>query len=147
MIFSHSIGLICFNNERLIPSPIKRHIKIKGEAHPYDLKWENYFEDRLKCKMLAALRGHRKLLTLWKNQNGRCPVCKQAISKETSWHLHHILKKVNGGSDELSNLVLAHPNCHRQIHSQGLSVVKIGSSIRVFERLEPICGESRTDGS
>jgi len=105
-------------------TPIKRHIKIKGEAHPYDPKWENYFEDRLKCKMLAALRGHRKLLTLWKSQNGRCPVCKQAISKETSWHLHHILKKVNGGTDELSNLVLVHPNCHRQIHSQGLAVEK-----------------------
>ena len=71
---------------------IRRHVKIKGEAHPYDPKWENYFEERLKRKMLTALWGHRKLLTLWQSQNGRCPVCKQVISKETDWHLHHILE-------------------------------------------------------
>ena len=103
---------------------IRRHIRIKGEAHPYDPKWENYFEDRLKRKMLTALWGHRKLLNLWQSQNGKCPVCKQVISKETSWHLHHILEKINGGSDELSNLLMVHPNCHKQIHSQGLAVGK-----------------------
>ncbi|NJS08627.1 HNH endonuclease, partial [Escherichia coli] len=33
------------------------------------------------------------------------------------WNVHHLLKKSLGGSDDVSNLVLLHPNCHRQLHS------------------------------
>jgi len=32
--------------------------------------------------------------------------------------------KADGGADRRENRVLLHPNCHRQVHSQRLSVVK-----------------------
>ena len=51
--------------------PIKRHPKIIGEANPYDPAWEVYFEERLNVKMENNLKGKRKLLYLWKEQNGR----------------------------------------------------------------------------
>src|SRR5206468_5291797 len=35
---------------------IKRHIKIKAEANPYDPAWEVYFEQRLGLKMLDNLK-------------------------------------------------------------------------------------------
>jgi RNA-directed DNA polymerase len=108
-----------------VPSvPIKRHIKIKGDANPYDPAWEIYFEKRLDLKMEQNLKGRRQLLYLWQEQDGICPVCNQKITKLTGWHNHHIVWRVNGGSDKAQNRVLLHPNCHRQVHSQKLEVAK-----------------------
>ena len=103
---------------------IKRHIKIRGEANPFDPKQEPYFESRLGWKMKENLKGKAKLIKLWWNQNKECPICKTKITKETGWNVHHILPKSEGGKDNVSNLVIVHPNCHRQIHSQGLNVAQ-----------------------
>lgn len=97
--------------------PIKRHIKIKSEANPYDPGWESYFDQRLAQKWVEGTQ-RKRLVTLWKLQNGNCPQCGQKITKESGWNMHHIIQRVYGGTDNLSNLVLLHPNCHRQIHSQ-----------------------------
>ena len=104
--------------------PITRHVKIQGEANPYDPMWESYFEKRLDAHMAATLKGKRWLLSLWKEQNGFCPVCHQKITKLTGWHSHRILRRSKGGSDTAANRVLLHPTCHRQVHSQGISVSK-----------------------
>lgn len=114
-------------NVRLLKTasvPIKRHVKIKGEANPYAPEWETYFERRLDVQMEDNLKGYKKLLRLWMEQNGLCPICQQKITKITGWHSHHIIWRVNGGKDGNSNRVLLHPNCHRQVHSQKLEVVK-----------------------
>ena len=104
--------------------PIKRHIKVKSQANPYDPAWEMYFEKRLGVKMENKLSGRRKLLYLWKKQDGICPVCNQKITDLTGWHNHHIVWRSKGGSDKAENRVLLHPECHRQVHSQNLSVTK-----------------------
>jgi RNA-directed DNA polymerase len=104
--------------------PITRYTKIKGEANPYDPAWELYFEDRLGLRMRDTLQERRKLLRLWFDQDGICPVCSQKITKESGWNLHHILRRTAGGKDIITNLVFLHPNCHRQVHSQGLEVSK-----------------------
>ena len=72
----------------------------------------------------ANLQGYKRLLSLWWEQNGLCPVCDEKITKITGWHSHHIIYRVHGGIDGNSNRVLLHPNCHRQVHSKGLEVVK-----------------------
>lgn len=104
--------------------PIKRHTKIKGAANPYDPAWKSYFEQRQGVEMEENLKGGQQLLYLWKEQRGICPICKQKITKLTGWHNHHIVWRVNGGEDKAENRVLLHPNCHRQVHSQQLEVVK-----------------------
>jgi len=109
---------------RLAKTPIKRHIKVKAAANPYDPEWERYFEARLGVKMANSLKGRRSLLYLWREQNGICPVCKPSLTTLTGWHNHHILWRSKGGSDDAANRVLLHPNCHRQVHSQGLDVAK-----------------------
>ena len=103
---------------------IRRHTKIKGAANPFDPKWEVYFEQRLGVKMADDLKERRKLLYLWKEQGGICPVCEQLITQVTGWHNHHIVWRVHGGTDQTENRVLLHPNCHTQVHRQGLTVVK-----------------------
>ena len=100
--------------------PIRRHAKIKSQANPYDPHWEAYFEQRQDRAMQATLKGKRTLLSLWKRQHGRCPVCDQTITAETGWHRHHVTWKVHGGSDSTDNCVLMHPNCHQQLHATNL---------------------------
>ena len=95
---------------------IHRHVKIKGQANPYDPTWEMYFEARLGVKMSATLKGRRQLLYLWKEQNGRCPVCNEKITELTGWHNHHKIWRSHGGSDGVDNRVLLHPTCHMQVH-------------------------------
>ncbi len=97
---------------------IKRHTKIKAEANPYDLAFEEYFEQRLERAWRESMQGKRKVLMLWLRlrQQQCCVMCRHKITKETGWNIHHIVERVKGGSDELSNLVLLHPNCHRQLH-------------------------------
>ena len=104
--------------------PIKRYTKLKADANPYDPSWEEYFEHRLGLKMEANLWGRRQLLHLWKAQDGLCAVCHQKITTLTGWHNHHIVWRSHGGSEGADNRVLLHPNCHRQVHSQGFTVVK-----------------------
>ena len=98
--------------------PIKRHVKIRAAANPYDSQWETYFEERIGLQMKENFRGYDKLLKLWFNQNGRCPQCGQKITPETGWHLHHRVWVVNGGDDSMANLVVMHPICHMQLHGQ-----------------------------
>src|SRR5215813_6619009 len=98
--------------------PIKRHVKIRAAANPYDPNWESYFEERLGLQMRDNLRGYDKLLKLWFDQNGRCPQCGQKITPETGWHLHHRVWVVNGGDDSMAHLVVMHPICHMQLHGQ-----------------------------
>ena len=103
---------------------IKRHVKVQGKANPYDPGWESYYEKRLDVHMESTLKGKRWLSYLWKEQNGLCPICNQKITKITGWHSHHIQWRSSGGADTAENRVLLHPNCHQQVHSQGLHVEK-----------------------
>ncbi|MDX3928924.1 MAG: group II intron reverse transcriptase/maturase [Shinella sp.] len=105
-------------------TPIRRHRPIKLEANPFYPQWETYFEERTALKMQNSLRGRKKLINLWSQQDRRCPICRELISQETGWHVHHIIRRVDGGKDGSTNLIMVHPNCHNQIHVNGLKVVK-----------------------
>ncbi len=104
--------------------PIIRHVKVREDANPYDPAWEVYFEERLGLRMVRQLAGRRTLRRLWMEQGGLCPLCHQKITALTGWHSHHIVWRSKGGGEEADNRVLLHPRCHRQVHSQGLSVMK-----------------------
>jgi RNA-directed DNA polymerase len=97
---------------------IVRHVKIKGDANPYDPAWEDYFEERLYRRMQSTLRGQMRIWYLWKEQQGRCGVCGQALKEEEEWHMHHRVRRIDGGDDDLDNLELLHANCHRQRHGK-----------------------------
>lgn len=104
--------------------PIRRHVKIKSEANPYDADWEIYFEERIGLQMKDNLKGYKRLLRLWFSQDGNCLICESKITKQTGWHIHHIQRRVDGGNDTFENTVLLHPNCHHQVHCQEMKVTK-----------------------
>jgi RNA-directed DNA polymerase len=103
---------------------IQRHALIQGAANPFDPAWETYFEKRLDVKTEQNLTGKRQLLHRWKEQDGKCLMCNQKITKITGWHSHHVVWRSKGGTDRGENRVLLHPNCHTQLHNQGLHVEK-----------------------
>ncbi|MDB9525480.1 group II intron reverse transcriptase/maturase [Oscillatoria sp. CS-180] len=96
----------------------QRHTKIRGAANPYDPDWEMYFERRWTQQLLRHPKRARRVKTLWCQQQGRCWHCSAGLSLDEEWHIHHRLPKALGGSDNLSNLALLHPDCHRQLHSR-----------------------------
>ncbi len=104
--------------------PIIRHVKIKGDANPYDPRWEAYFERRLDVRMEASQKRRRQLLRLWFRQGGLCTECGHKITRMTGWRSHKIIWRVYGGSDTMSNRVMLHPSCHSKVHKQELEVVK-----------------------
>ena len=120
--------------------PIKRHIKIKGEANPFDPQFETYFEERMTSKMRDNLKGNKRLLSLWLSQGGICPVCSQKITDDMQWHLHYITRKVAGGSSNLSNLKLTHYACHRTVHDRTLDVVKPVAARQLMKGLSRVSG-------
>lgn len=102
---------------------IVRHVKIKGEANPYDPQWETYFERRLDLTMEANPKRRQQLLRLWFGQRGLCPVCGHKITRMTGWRSHRLIWRVYSGSDNMRNRVLLHPQCHQRVHNHELTVV------------------------
>ena len=105
-------------------TPIERHRKIKGAYNPYDPEWEMYGETLRQERMLKNMSYRMEWAKLYANQMGKCALCGYEMDMDTGWHDHHIEYRVNGGSDALGNRVLLHPNCHTQVHTRGLKVVK-----------------------
>ena len=105
--------------------PIKRHVRVKKDANPYDPTWEQYFEKRAERKMRETLRNGM-LRKLWEKQSGKCGFCKERITLDTWWETHHILPKHLGGKYILSNLLMLHPECHKKVHAENLCVEKLG---------------------
>ena len=102
----------------LAETAIVRHKRLPGEYQPYDatqeLKWEALRVQRMQHK----LRYRGQVLSIFRRQMGLCALCGHAISRETGWHDHHVIRRVDGGPDTLRNRVLLHPNCHALVHSQ-----------------------------
>ncbi|WP_321817748.1 MULTISPECIES: group II intron reverse transcriptase/maturase [unclassified Paraburkholderia] len=103
---------------------IRRHKKVKGEFNPFDPKWEQYGE-QLGQQRMERSRGYLKQwFRLYTSQAGGCAHCDQALEFDTGWHDHHLVYRVHGGTNALSNRVLLHPDCHRKVHARGLTVTK-----------------------
>jgi RNA-directed DNA polymerase len=103
---------------------IKYPTKIKGEYNPFDPQWEQYGEQLRQKRMWERVRHRKQLGKLFMSQSGLCAFCGCALTLETGWHDHHLVYRMHGGTDALSNRVLLHPYCHQQVHAGNLVVTK-----------------------
>lgn len=95
---------------------IDKHVKIRALANCYLPEDEQYFE-RLKMQRLKkSLAGSMKLWKIVERQDFKCSVCRQQFNSQDEWDIHHIIRRVDGGTDNSSNLMMLHINCHRQLH-------------------------------
>jgi RNA-directed DNA polymerase len=84
---------------------VLRWTKIRGAANPDDPEWELYLEERLAWKLGHTLAGRGRIDHLWKEQQGRCLVCGQALqAEEQPWHIHHRAWRSRGGRETCDNL-------------------------------------------
>lgn len=107
----------------LADTAIKRHIKIAAGYNPFDPTWESYGEQlHFDRRSQEIWNGQR--LQLWLEQSGRCALCEVQLDSAEQSDDHHIVFRMHGGSNALSNRVLLHPVCHRRVHTLGLEVTK-----------------------
>lgn len=98
---------------------IIRFKKIVAEANPFDECWTDYFEEREGEKLLNSTKGREKLLTIWRRQHRRCPVCGDLITSETGFKVH-----TPAGKNSLK--IMVHKECHEEIHSL-ITTFELGS--------------------
>lgn len=98
---------------------IIRFKKIVAEANPFDECWTDYFEEREGEKLLNSTKGREKLLTIWRRQHRRCPVCGDLITSETGF-------KVHTPAGKNSQKIMVHKECHEEIHSL-ITTFELGS--------------------
>lgn len=92
---------------RLSDTKIKRHIKIRSEANPYDADWKDFFDQYKTRRMLAHLDGKQYIYRLWNQQMQCCPMCGKHITRETPWKI----TEMTGSSRKAK--VLIHDHCSR----------------------------------
>ena len=97
---------------------IKRHIKLKQDANPFDEKWEIYFERRVRNKLLERRNGRKHAQYLLGKQNNLCALCKENISSMNLGEYHFKQHWMHGGSHQDYNLMVVHPKCHESLHAR-----------------------------
>jgi RNA-directed DNA polymerase len=90
----------------------QRSLKVKGAANPFDPAWEAYFQQRDRALALRASSPFRA--TILRQQDGRCPGCRQVLQVEEDVEQHH--RDGQHQHNQWGNLVLLPPHCHRQDH-------------------------------
>lgn len=97
---------------------IRRHTVINPAANPFDPLFDAYFEERLSANMHNNREGGTMLKRLRMKQEGICPHCGESLAVQGRKGVVRFRKaRSNGGLPTLSNLVLLHPKCHKQVHS------------------------------
>jgi len=94
-------------------TPIQRHIKVKGQASPFDGNLL-YWAKRLKNHPLTKTT----LGKLLQKQQGKCRWCELLFREEDQIEIDHITPKSQGGGEELSNKLALHRHCHDQRHAK-----------------------------
>ena len=92
------------------------YVLIKGDSHPFDQEQHDYLlKRRIRGAKTNLLLPTPKRIMAWK-QKDICPVCEKNLTNSNeALEIHHIKPILQGGNNELSNLILLHKNCHAQI--------------------------------
>jgi RNA-directed DNA polymerase len=92
---------------------IVRHRLVRSTYSPDDPTLQDYWRQKRAKPHVTTRRGRQ----LAQRQQGQCPVCHHHLDNGEALHVHHVVPKKHGGTDDLVNLRLVHHTCHRQIHS------------------------------
>ena len=109
--------------ELLSHIPIKRFVLLNKKYRVYDKSPETqeYWKKREYTNAFNQIFTVR-IQRLYKRQQGKCSFCKELMLKEQiengQLHVHHMLPRSLGGSENHSNLQLLHNDCHRELHAR-----------------------------
>ena len=88
-------------------TPIIRHVKVKGDASPYDgnlIYWSS--------RMGKHPEVTERVATLLKKQKGKCTHCRLYFREGDVLEVDHIIPLTLGGKDQYNNLQILHKHCH-----------------------------------
>jgi RNA-directed DNA polymerase len=88
---------------------IVRHIKVKGEASPFNGDFTYWGSRTGKSKEIPSL-----LAKILHKQKGKCAHCGLTFTTEDKIEIDHIQPTSNGGKRKLDNLQALHKHCHDQ---------------------------------
>lgn len=98
---------------------IERHRLVRKRSSPDDPSLQDYWTERTRRTGATEAAKLGKIgRTAAKKQDFRCPVCKASLFNGETVHLHHLIPKAEGGTNEIKNLVWLHEFCHQQAHYQ-----------------------------
>lgn len=109
-------------------TPIIRHVKVKGEASPYDgnlIYWSS--------RMGTHPEATKRVATLLKKQRGRYNHCGLYFREEDVLEIDHIIPKSKDGKDEYKNLQILHKHCHDTKTAEDGSVVGTQDKRQIIE--------------
>lgn len=93
-------------------TPIKRHVKVKGTASPFNgnlLYWSKRLRDHPSTRTTLG--------RLLQKQQGKCRWCELLFRDGDQIEIDHIIPKSAGGGEALSNKCALHRHCHDQRHA------------------------------
>jgi RNA-directed DNA polymerase len=113
---------------------IVRHIPVKGTASKDDASLTEYWANRTRKRKHPQADAPNVPLAV--RQKGLCPLCGLDLIEGAGYepdnvrdwvrwfdanartlNRHHVVYRSQGGSDDRSNLILIHTECHRQLHA------------------------------
>ncbi|MEH1999952.1 MAG: group II intron reverse transcriptase/maturase [Nostoc sp.] len=100
-------------------TPIVRHVKVKGDASPYDgnlIYWST--------RMGKHPEVSTRVATLLKAQKGKCTHCQLYFREEDVLEVDHKIPRSKRGKDEYKNLQILHKHCHDSKTAEDGSVAK-----------------------
>jgi RNA-directed DNA polymerase len=99
-------------------TPIRRFVKVKGDASPDDATLKKYWNDRrTKIGKYYWAKGSKDE-KIANNQEWKCPVCDEHLINGEALETHHKVQIKDGGNDDIENLVHLHWYCHKSIHTK-----------------------------
>lgn len=123
-------------------TPIVRHVKVKGEASPYDGN-QLYWSSRMGKHPEVSTR----VATLLKTQKGKCTHCGLYFREEDVLEVDHIIPRSKGGKDEYKNLQILHRHCHNRKTAEDGSVGSTHEKRQIIEEPDEVkvCAVVRAD--
>jgi hypothetical protein len=90
-------------------------------------------------KLLLKGEGKTKANILKAKQNNLCKLCKCEFTSNNDWEFHFKQRWTHGGSAQMNNLTVVHPECHELLHAKTDN--KLGPLAGLTEGLEPYEGK------
>ena len=87
--------------------PIKRHVKVKGTASPFDGNIIYWAQRTGKSPILTGYKAK-----LVREQKGRCGLCEEVFLPDDIIERDHIIPKFLGGKNRRNNVHAVHHYCH-----------------------------------
>lgn len=104
--------------------PVSEVTEILQPSHPYDRKYDEYFEKQTSGKW----RNNSKRLSIdsYINmiQQGKCPCCTGALKINQNWSISLKRKASQGGEYKLDNIDVVHDKCYTQWQTKRTPQVK-----------------------